>query len=253
MDWGLLSTTILTIGFGVATLILTIKVTKNKKPVWAYSTKHIIGRDAEAPPELKYVFGDKVVDEVYKTTIIFFNQGNDKFCGDLVVDGNRDINEPILVKFADAEILRPPTITCKSKGVGNFTVEQDRTLLDSIQLHVPILNHNAGAIIEVWHTKCNSIDIVNEDIPLLKTFIRQRPEGFWQTLTSLLLSLLIFFVIGIFSVFMNFDSKDVVKWILPTITTIGFVATVGTYGLTRVFRYRLFPSWSRTNGKLQQK
>jgi hypothetical protein len=95
--WGI-AQTIVTVVFGVATIVLTIvtiRLTKRNKPTWAYTTRHIIGRDAEAPPELKYVFGDRTVNEVYKTETIVFNKGNDKFCGDLAPGSIYDINEPI--------------------------------------------------------------------------------------------------------------------------------------------------------------
>jgi hypothetical protein len=244
MDWGLVSSAV----FGISTIILTIKLVRKKKPVWAYSTRHIIGRDAEAPPELKYIFGEKVVEEVYKTTIIFFNIGDDKFCGDLVLAGNNDINDAIVIQFKEAEILRSPTITNRSKGAGKFSVEQSKNCIDSIQLHIPTLNHNDGAIIEVWHTKSSKIDIQNADIPLLKEFIRQRPEGFWSNLiffSLLIAGGLTFAGFGIAS----YISESFI--IVPSLFACMLIV-MATFGFPRLLRYRIFPSWSRTNEKTQK-
>lgn len=245
MDWGLLSTIILTVGFGIATIILTIKVTKKKRPVWAFYTRHIIGRDAEAPPELKYVFGDKVVEEVYKTTIIFFNMGNDKFCGDLVPGGNSDINEGIVIQFKEAKILRPPTISHRSKAVGNFRVEQDKDCSDSVQLHIPILNHNDGVVIEVWHTKYNEIDILNADIPLLKEFIRQRPEGFWWSLVFVSSVIVGGLTLTGFGIAANVGEGFVV---VPSFFA-AMLIVMSVFGFRSLLKYQTFPSWSRTRGK----
>lgn len=88
MDWESIITLAVAIVSTVSAMILGVMAIRKKKPVWSHSTRHIIGRDAEAPPELKYVFGDKEVTEVYKTTIIFFNMGNDKFYGDKVPASN---------------------------------------------------------------------------------------------------------------------------------------------------------------------
>ena len=249
MDWGYIITIILTVGFGVATIILTFKVTKRKRPVWAFSTRHIIGRDAEAPPELKYVFGNKEVSEVYKTTIIFFNMGTDKFCGDLVPAGNSDLNEAIIIQFKEAEILRPPTIPSRSKGAVNFSVEQVKSPAGSVQLHIPILNHNGGAIIEVWHTQCKEIDIPNADVKLLKEFIRERPKNLYRsTIVSSIFIVFLLSLAGFVLATMKSFDESVPILILFAVFIVGVV-----WDMLKTFRYKSFPGWSRRKEELSSK
>lgn len=242
MDWGLIGTILAIIFFG-STTILAIRVAKRKRPVWAYSTRHIIGRDAEAPLELKYIFGTREVTEVYKTTIIFFNMGNDKFCGDLVPIGNSDLNEAVIIRFKGAEILRPPSIQKTSKGVANnFSVEQIvKDATSAIQLHFPILNHNDGAIIDVWHTKYDDIDIPNAEITCLKEFIRKRPEGFWRNVTvPLAVIVLLLWVLG-GEIAKGASLGDYVGLLVFVV----FIIVFSVFGMRSIFRYRTFPSWSR--------
>jgi len=247
MDLNIIVNIILAV-IAIMALIFGISQYKRKKPVWAYSTRHIIGRDAEAPLELKYVFGTREVTEVYKTTLIFFNMGKDKFCGDLLPGGDSDINEAIVIQFKGAEILRPPTIANRSKGAVNFTVEQVNNCADSIQLHIPILNHNDGATIEVWHTKYNEIDIPNADIPLLKEFIRKRPEGFWGNLAVISFIILGGITLAGFGIARSEYWSD----FLPPLLFVIMLLVMSVFGIPHLLRYRTFPSWSRPNEKTQK-
>lgn len=243
MDWGLVTSII----FGLIIVVLTIvaiRTARRKKPVWAYSTRHIIGRDAEAPPELKYIFGTKEVTEVYKTTIIFFNMGNDKFCGDLVPIGSSDLNEAVIIKFEGAEILRPPSVQTRSKGVANnFSAEQIKDAPSAIQLHFQILNHNDGAIIDVWHTKCADVEIPNAEITRLKAFARKWPEGFYGgfVIAILFAAMLVWMWLDTVSQ-AELDRGFVVSLACFTSAYIFFIGT----GIRRLLRYIQFPRWSRS-------
>jgi len=69
--------TTLTIVFGfvaVASIIVAIRLARRKKPAWAYTTTKVIGLGGDAPAELKLVFNDKIVPDVYRTYLIFFNK-----------------------------------------------------------------------------------------------------------------------------------------------------------------------------------
>ena len=247
MDFNIIINIVLAM-IAITSLILLIRQYKRKKPVWAYSTRHIIGRDAEAPPELKYVFGTREVSEVYKTTIIFFNKGTDKFCGDLVHAGNSDLNEAIIIQFKGAEILRPPTIPKRSKGVVNFSVEQVENCADSVKLHIPILNHNDGAVIEVWHTQCSEIDIPNADITQMKEFVRHRPEGFYGNIAVPFVLLAVF----IWLLFSEIVQGELLSDYLPLLIIAVALFVISIWGLNRQLRYRAFPSWSRIKEKAQK-
>ncbi|NQT31009.1 MAG: hypothetical protein HQ588_01620 [Deltaproteobacteria bacterium] len=241
MDWELITNVILGLVI-IGLAIVTIKLTRRKKPVWAYTTKHIIGRDAEAPPELKYIFGTREVTEVFKTTIIFFNRGNEKFCGDLVPIGNSDLNKAVIIELKGAEILRPPSIQKMSKGVANsFRVEKVKDNASAVELHFQILNHNDGAIFDVWHTRYDNIDIPNAEITRLKEFTIERPENFWGGIIAppLIMVFLLWMLLDTISNSTGFtDYLGMLAFVVIIIAFLGL-------GMRSMFKHRVFPSWSR--------
>ena len=172
MDWWLVIAIGLTMMFGFAGIVLAFKFNKRKKPVWAYRTRHIIGRDAEAPPELKLSFGGRAVKEVYKTSFLLYNMGNETIRGGL--SDVTDIAENITIHFSGANILKQPIIREISKEAINFSVTQvERDNGDEVQLNFKYLGQEDGAIIEVWHTRYDRIfvtgDIMNAKItPLIE-------------------------------------------------------------------------------------
>ena len=101
MDWRFLATISLTVILGIATIVLAIKHTKKKKPVWAYITRKIIGLGANAPPELKLTFDERPINDVYQTIFILFNKGNEAI-------RQNDITENVAIHFKGADILRHP-------------------------------------------------------------------------------------------------------------------------------------------------
>jgi len=247
MNWTLTISVIVVI-VAIITLYVMIRQSKKKRPTWAFTTRQVIGRDAESPPELKYVFGDQEVEEVYVTTIIFFNRGDENYYGDLVTTGNRDINEPIIIDFGGAQILRQPTIKIQSKGVANKfgaeTIEINGE--QCIQLHFPMLSLNDGALIEVWHTKCKlKPDITNANIHLLNDFIREPPKNikrYIATSSVFILGLMAILVYGLVS------SKDAGTRVVISILFGGFALFIIT-DMLKALRFMVFPSWSRLNRK----
>lgn len=247
MDWKYIIPIFLAIVFFVVSTILAMKLARRKKPAWAYSTRHIIGRDAEAPPELKYVFGTREVKDVYKTTLIFFNMGNENIRGDLA--DVSDINDNIVFHFRGAEILRQPIIQKPSKEAIKFSAKQIVKDSDNaIELHFRYLGHNDGAIVEIWHTKCDQIfpsgDIMNVDITQLKEFVRSRPEGFYVSL-----AVPIFFL----ALFLWLLGNEIAKGTglgdyVGLLVLVAIIIASSAYGMPRLFRYRAFPGWSRIKG-----
>lgn len=236
----------------ITSLLVFIKQYKKKIPTWAYTTRQVIGRDAESPPELKYIFGTREVEEVYETTIIFFNSGNEKYCGDLVPSGSSDINEAIVIEFRGAQILRQPIIKLKSKGVASkFTVEKNiKDGVESIELHFPILSHHDGALIEVWHTRLeDKPDIPNADVKLLKEFIRKRPKNLCRsTIVSSIFIVFLLSLAGFVLATIKSFNESMPILILFAVFIVGVV-----WDMLKTFRYKNFPGWSRMKEKLSSK
>jgi len=250
MDLGTIIGTIISIIIAILailTLVVLLFQYKKKKPTWAFSTRQVIGRDAESPPELKYIFGMSEVEEVYQTKIIFFNNGNESYRGDLASD-NKDINEPIIIQFKGADILRPPEIKYKSKGVANkFSAEKiTKDGQDVVELHFPILNRHDGVLFEVWHTRCEEKpDIPNANVILLKEFIKERPKKLKTTITLDLI-----FIIGILVLlgYGIYSMNDLVDKLIISSMIVLFLF-LPTSDLLKNLRYKRFPGWSRPDKK----
>ncbi|MBA7685838.1 hypothetical protein ES703_94266 [subsurface metagenome] len=146
MDWGLIGIVLAVIFFST-TVILTLKYRRVKKLVWSYTTKKVIGLGSDTPPELQLIFGEQRVSDVYRTTMIVFNAGNDSLRKD-------DVTKDVTVHFRGAKILRPPTNIVKSKEAIQFTViavnDNDGF---SVKFDFLYLDHNDGAVVEILHTK----------------------------------------------------------------------------------------------------
>ncbi len=253
MDWDTLMDFRLTVEIIVAvvaimTLVVLARQHKKKMPTWSYTTRQVIGRDAESPPELKYIFGTTEVEEVYETTLIFFNSGSEKYCGDLVQGGISDINEAIVIEFRGAKILRQPVIKNKSKGVANkFSVEKIiKDGVESVELHFPILGHNDGALIEIWHTRLEEKpDIPNADVKLLREFIRERPKNLYRATIASSIFIVFFLIVAGFALasFESFYES------IPVLVLFAIFLIAAVRDMLKTFRYQKFPGWSRMKEK----
>lgn len=161
------------IGFGIAALILALRLVKRKKPAWAYKTTRIMGLGTDAPPELKLYFNNTPIEDVYRTTFIFFNRGTETI-------RKEDVTENVTVHFTGAQILREPTIKLKSKEAIQFS--EKRVVKDgdnSVELDFLYLDHGDGAVIEVLHTKADNIrysgNIMGTKITQCREFEQFRP------------------------------------------------------------------------------
>jgi len=150
MDWALLGM-ILAAVFFIATVILARRLAKRKKPAWAHRTTKIIGLGGDAPPELMMNFAGKPVTNVYRTTFIFLNKGNETI-------PQAHVTETIAVHFEGADILRKPTILAVSKEANKISVGQSTKEGDNvIALQFLYLDHNDGALVEVLHTESQRV------------------------------------------------------------------------------------------------
>ena len=243
MDWGMIST-LLAVIFFIVMLVLALKVTKRKKPVWAYKTTKIIGLGSNAPPELKLTFSDRPVSDVYQTTFIFFNKGTEAIRKD-------DMTESLTIHFKGAEILRQPIIKAKSKEAIEFSAKQVVKEGDnSIQIGFLYLDHEDGAVVEVLHTASEEITcygniIGASEIRNIGEFKPSRPR---LLLTRLIISLApVIAISGVFvyySLTLGFKEEPIIVPLVLILAGLLFVATLIPSILSN-FRYRKFPRWSR--------
>jgi hypothetical protein len=129
-----------------------VKSLKKKKPAWAYKTTKVIGLDTKAPQELKLVFGDKVVPEVYRTMFIFLNKGNESIRQD-------DVTDKVTVHFYETNMLREPHIVATSKPENRVTTKQIVNENEhAVEIDFLYLDNNDGLVLEALHTKCKKIE-----------------------------------------------------------------------------------------------
>lgn len=151
VDWGLTGA-VLTIVFGIiaviSTVIVAVRWANRRKPSWGYDTKKVIGLGSDAPPELKLTFGGKPVTDVFRTTVVFYNDGREP------IRSNEDVIKPIVVSFGDATILREPIVYPSNADI-EFRAKQDQ---GSVSLSFKYLDHQDGAVVEVFHTACGKPD-----------------------------------------------------------------------------------------------
>jgi len=144
MDWRFWVPIISTLVFGIATVVLALKLVKKKQPAWAYTTIPILGIDSKTPPELKLVFDGRSVDDVYRTLVIFFNAGNQ------TIEAS-DVRKQITLVFKNAKILREPKLYANDTAT-EFSVEWSSSgEYSEVKLGFKCLDHNDGAVMEVIH------------------------------------------------------------------------------------------------------
>ncbi len=240
----------LSIGLGtsltVVAIILTIKLAKKKKPSWAYTTDKIIGLGADAPEELKLTFNDELVTDVYQTTFIFFNRGNEAV-------RKEDVNRPITMSFAGAKILRPPVVKAVSKEEVEFVaIKRSGEDADSIELGFRYLNRNDGGVVEVLHTKAKDVKCSGDIIDATQiNYIGEFTPTRWKKLPFLIASfigLLATPMVAIVLLTRDLGSEEPQGSLgylifIIAITTLFYVFFIKRE-YPRVFGYRKFPKWS---------
>lgn len=250
MDWGFTVTIFFTIGFGIATIVLALKLTKGKKPVWAYKTKRIIGLGTDAPTKLKLYYGNRPIDNFYQTKLIFFNKGNEPI-------RQHDVTGKVTFLFKEAKILRQPVVQTKSSEAISLSAKQMvKQAEDSIQLDFLYLDYNDGAVVEVTHTESKGIDCVGNIIGA-KRIVNignfeetcSRRSGFWTiTLLVVLVISASTWALQSLKVLPFSEEQKVLSSIVGGIMAflVG-LAGGGLYSLLPPYlRCRKFPSWSRS-------
>lgn len=244
MDWRYIITIFFTIGLGITAIVLTIKLARRKKPVWAYTTMKIIGLGTNAPPELELTFNKRPLTDVYRTTFILFNRGNEAI-------RKEDITRNVTVHFSGAEILREPTVTAKSTEEIQFSARQVVKDGDNaIELDFLYLDHNDGAVTEVIHTTseqiyCRANIIGAKEIANIGEFVlfpnRHRRHWWAGFITCLLAPFLAIFVIVLLRGFGYPSMEDILTYVIIVLGCyVGFFAARPR----KAYILKKFPDWS---------
>lgn len=242
MDWGFMVSIFLMVVFGIATIVLTIKLTRRKKPVWAYTTKKIIGLGTSAPRNLKLYFRKSSITNVYRTTFVVFNKGEKAI-------RKEDVTKRITVSFVGAKILEKPSIRPSNKEIRLSAKRVSRGQDSKVELDFSYLDHNDGVIVEVLHTeykdiKCTGNILEAGEPRYIGEFNPHRPEGFWAAIVMLTL-------FSAMIVWMWFDAmagaaQATTDWI--TFSLLSLFTAIDIYlaiaGIIRLRRYMQFRRWS---------
>lgn len=244
MDWGFIATIFLMVGFGIATIVLTIKLIKRKKPVWAYTTEKIIGLGTNAPRDLKLFFRKKPVTNVYRTTVIIFNKGEKAFL-------KKEVTKSITVSFIGATILSKPIVKPSSGEIKPVAKRISRGKDSAFELDFSYMDHTDGVVVEVLHTECKAIEctgnILEAGTPrYIGAFTPYRPGDFYSGIAvSVIFTIVLAWmwldtILGISQVEMD--------WIM--IGILAFLTSVYIYFIVfivvrRILRYKIFPNWCR--------
>ena len=142
----------------VVSIILAIRFNKIRKLTWSFITEKVIGLESSAPEGLQLLFNGKVIEDVYRTTLILFNKGRETI-------RKSDITEPIIAHFSNSEILTDPMVRKVSNQA--ITLSATKKVEESehqLVLDFLYLDHEDGGIIEVIHTKSDDIGFTGNGV-----------------------------------------------------------------------------------------
>jgi hypothetical protein len=242
MDLGLVGV-ILTIVFGIVAIIsivVAVRLSRRKIPSFAYRTNKVVGLGSNAPPELKLLFADKQVNDVYRTKFIFFNRGREP------IRSKDDIVKPIIVRFANAQILREPLVSPSSNDI-DFVAKR---VSDTIEIGFKYLDYQDGAVVEVMHTSSDKPDCQGKimqvekisNLGTLNQSTLNSRERAWAIIAGLALMCVIpLFIIDEFLAH--------TRWIMfITAILAGALGGIGFPYMIPLIARSKFPSWSHQDG-----
>ncbi len=133
----------------LVTIVITRRARREKRPIWFYKTKRIIGEGEKASDDIKILFREKTVPQVSVTKMGFVNLGKQTII-------NSDIKKPIIFSFSDDElILKEPEVKpssdpkAKSRSGIDFYAHLKG---NAVKISFDHLHHLEGAIVEITHT-----------------------------------------------------------------------------------------------------
>lgn len=248
MGWNPIYLVITIVSIGIA-IYFGRKSIRKKEPFVAYFREKVLGIGANAPVELKLLFNDIQVSDVYRTRFLIFNKGKLAIRKSDIVDG-------ITIIFDSGEILGEPVIKCVSNESVKFrAIKTSQDNKYQIELDFDYLNEKDGAVIEVLHTedsntstKARLIDVEKiTEIKNIKPFIRWRMRYYFYSFIGFC-GLLGWGVYEITHGEVNTSPANGVdiKVFYPIMISLG-VAWLLTFlpDVKNYIRYYSFPKWSR--------
>jgi hypothetical protein len=239
MDWGL-GSTILTVVFGIVSIvsvIVAIRLARRRLPTWGYETKKLIGLGSEAPPELKLTFGDKPVADVFRTVVVFYNDGRE------AIRSNEDVINPIAVNFSGATILREPSVRPSNDDI-EFRAKREE---GSVSLTFKYLDHQDGALVEVFHTASAKPQCQGKIIGTKGISFKGAPVDYELTLTGkVFAALFIPFLIGcvVFAVLFWNAQWAGSNWVALALCLSGIMVSIFARAFVKLIFSMRFPKWS---------
>lgn len=226
----------------IALAIVALRQIRKRKPAWSYQTTKVIGLGTDAPSELKLMFNDKQISEVFRTLLIFFNQGKRSI-------QQKDVTDTISICFKGADFLRDPYSMILNKPENRIKVINKGD--NEFNIEFSFLDHNDGVIVEVLHTKCEQIEcegyVLEAGRPkYIGEFKPHRPENWRITIGAVLVLIATFTWMVVSSVLSAIRNPN--NWgdaISMIVLVLLFVATAIASKPARFFRHLLFPVWSR--------
>jgi hypothetical protein len=229
----------------IVAIVQSVKSNKSQKPVWTYKTTHVIGRNSKSPPELKLIFKNNPIENVYETKILFFNDGK------APID-KKDMVIPVRFHFKESKILGPPKVIENREPIGFIAQVKDD---NSIGISFKFLSRNDGAVLEVLHTEDDFSDKADGDFKnakllIIKDFPQLSPSSFWLYTIKIATPMIIsgfFFAMG----GPGLTSADITRVSMISRFLSWLVASVFLFwgsALWTIYRFsklRRLPQWSR--------
>jgi hypothetical protein len=243
MDWRFLVTILVAVSLGIAVIVLALRVTRKRQPVWAYRTTKIIGLGSDAPSDLELTFNEQVVSDVYRTRFIFFNRGNEAILKD-------NVTESVAIQFKGAEILRQPDIKAKSKEAIEFSARQVvKGGYNCVEVDFLYLDRDDGGVVDVLHTASEKISCTGNIIGSreIKNIGEFEPAAARRQRERVIVSsVLVAAFLGL--VLYQFLTSRREPWEEPGVTLFAFVLSIAMLVISlckpfSYFRQRRFPGW----------
>jgi len=191
---GIIISAIITLGvsylfFGLAN--------KQMKPVYAFiKSPSLIYDNNNSSPRIKVVVEDslQVTENVYVTTLAFWNKGNEEIQLD-------DVRRPVLVFCSDTkgQIIDYEIVKQSDPELSNFRITQ---IEDSLKIDWDYFDPKGGCLLQVIYSGQDNTEIIMNGRIGTKTLIKVTPKDLnhdWRV--SLFLVLLIVFMAGATMIF----------------------------------------------------
>lgn len=133
-------------GLIVATFFF-LKSRRAPKPSYQKSSLRLLGKNENnLPDQVTVLFNKKEVDRLTKTTLIFWNNGNEVLKGEEVAD-----TDPIKISFNEGDHILSYEKLHETKEVNEFSVSEDKNNSHQLVIKFSYLDPGDGISIELFH------------------------------------------------------------------------------------------------------